>query len=193
MATSSRHYESAFEDFLGRRGIAYVAVDQAHKAAFGGVRLKSFDYILYPSKGPALLADVKGRKLGGRTGQLPGQTWVTLEDIKGLGQWEAVFGEGYLAVFVFAYWLAGDGEGVSRAQSSDPELVHHCEGRGYSFWVAQLAGYRTCMKRRSKAWQTVYVPRRLFRHWAMPFNHYLGVRPGRGRESGCDRPWGPSQ
>ena len=184
MATSAWNYESAFEDFLGRRGIPFVAVDQAHKAAFAGVRLKSFDYIVYPAKGPALLADVKGRKLGGRTGRLPGQTWATVEDIEGLGQWEAVFGQGYMGVFVFAYWLAGDGQ----AEGAD---LHRFEGRLYSFWVAELAGYRTCMKPRSAAWQTVYVPRRLFRHWALPFDRYLGVRPSRGRESGCDRPLGP--
>ncbi|MCP4711234.1 MAG: HYExAFE family protein, partial [Planctomycetes bacterium] len=105
MAKAGTHYERAFEDMLSGRGIRYVAVDQAKKAVFAGVRIKSFDFLVYPAKGAKILVDVKGRKFSlaaykqGRWGE----TWVTNLDVEGLQSWEEVFGAGYKAAFVFAY------------------------------------------------------------------------------------------
>jgi len=202
MAAGNTHYERAFERFLQRRRIAYVAVDQAKKAVFAGVRLKSFDFLLYPSHGPALLADVKGRKLPCRTLAAPpraGQTWTTLADVEGLAAWEDVFGPGYLAAFIFAYWLVApsptDPPQVSPAPTCPDapplpantrrplDLFEH-EGRAYCFWVADLAGYRLRMKPRSPKWNTLYVPRRLFTAWALPFDRY--VRSPHLRPPGCE-------
>ena len=189
---SASHYERAFEHLLGRYGMPYVAVDQAKRAAFAGVGLKSFDYIVYPPHRPCLLVDVKGRKLDARYPVLPGQTWVTTADVEDLAKWQEVFGDGHLAVFVFAYCVEAEsleaarpaGSGRPRGQGLDTQRLMEFEGLWYSFWVAELAGYRTCMRPRSAKWQTVYVPRKLFRAWALELERYLGLASGR-RESGC--------
>lgn len=89
MAKSWRHYEAAFEEYLRRRGVPFVSVDEARKTLLpegvdfqvqvehptepGQTRteaLKSFDYVIYGPPGgeggqpPAnLLVEVKGRKV----------------------------------------------------------------------------------------------------------------------------------
>ena len=55
MANSGTHYERAFQAVLQRRQVPYVAVDQAKKALFGPVQLKSFDFIIYPPPRPQAL------------------------------------------------------------------------------------------------------------------------------------------
>ena len=62
MTRRSVHYEAAFEDYLRRQQIPYVAVDEAKRAIFGRVSLKSFDFVVYSSSGANLLVDIKGRK-----------------------------------------------------------------------------------------------------------------------------------
>ena len=61
------HYEAAFEDYLRKKGLPYIAVDEAKKALFAGAKLKSFDFVVYNKKGPNLLVDVKGRSLRNRS------------------------------------------------------------------------------------------------------------------------------
>jgi hypothetical protein len=93
MTTSWRHYESAFEEHLRRKGVPFVSVDEARKTLLPeGVdfqarvehsadpsqtrieAIKSFDYVVYgppagrgsgPGGAPGsnLLIEVKGRKL----------------------------------------------------------------------------------------------------------------------------------
>ncbi|MCK4849783.1 MAG: hypothetical protein KAT11_00455, partial [Phycisphaerae bacterium] len=53
-----RHYERAVEDYLQCRSVAYLRVDQIKRSAFAGVRLKSFDLVLYPQRGENILVDV---------------------------------------------------------------------------------------------------------------------------------------
>src|SRR5690349_21114151 len=102
------HYESAFEDYLRRKGLPYIAVDEAKKALFAGAKLKSFDFVVYRPEGQNLLVDVKGRKLapkkgGGRGGAVAFQNWATREDIDDLRQWQEIFGDGFAAMFLFMY------------------------------------------------------------------------------------------
>jgi len=40
------HYEAAFEDFLRRKGLPYIAVDEAKKALFAGAKLNGYDPFL---------------------------------------------------------------------------------------------------------------------------------------------------
>jgi len=57
------HYERAFEAFLRRRGIAYVAVDESRRSQLGdGATLKNLDFLLATAQGVTWLADVKGRR-----------------------------------------------------------------------------------------------------------------------------------
>src|SRR5512141_2066258 len=93
----SSHYEAAFEDYLRRQGLPYIAVDEAKKALFAGAKLKSFDFVVYRPQGQNLLVDVKGRKLvpAKRGGTSAFQNWATREDIDDLRQWQEIFGDGF--------------------------------------------------------------------------------------------------
>ncbi len=165
MARRHIHYEAAFEDYLRSRGQPYVAVDEAKKAIFAGSRVKSFDFIVYHDAGPNWLVDVKGRKFPYDT---PGnrrswENWVTQEDLRGLSEWERVFGEGFQAVLVFAYWLTGASSSASFAWQ------HPFRGEYYAFVSIKLADYKSRSTQRSPKWGTVTVPAESFRALASTF------------------------
>ena len=176
MSQSGTHYERAFESFLQRNGLPYVAIDQARKAVFAGVALKSFDFIVYPRKGRKMLVDVKGRKLSWPTysnGRL-GQSWTTTDDIDSMQDWEQVFGCDHQAVFVFAYWL------YDKAPPTPPteriSNIYYFQQRSYHFLVADLHAYKLTMKPRSPKWNTVYVPAKPFKSITQPFETFINIR-----------------
>ncbi len=175
MAKAGTHYERAFEEYMRGRGIAYVGVDQAKKAIFSGVRIKSFDFIIYPRQGRKILADVKGRKFPYQSYQQGrwGESWTTGADVEGLSRWEEVFGGDYRAVFVFAYWLCGKDEDSGGEQLELFDDVYQFEQRDYVFVAADLSTYRQRIRRRSASWKTVYVPQRLFRQMVQPFDEFI--------------------
>lgn len=158
MAHRSVHYEAAFEDYLRAKGLPYVAVDEARRAVFEGSAIKSFDFLVYSASGPNLLADVKGRKFpdaaaGRRRGAARAwENWVTREDADGLREWEKVFGGGFQAVLVFAYWLQGP---PRRAPFED---VHVFRQRHYAFLGVRLGEYLSAARPRSARWRTMSMP-----------------------------------
>ncbi len=162
MADRSIHYEAAFEDYLRAKGWPYVAVDEAKKALFAGSAIKSFDFLVYSSSGPNLLTDVKGRKFpDGVTGKQRGasrawENWITQQDVEGLREWEKVFGSGFQAVIIFAYWLQGP---PSRVPFAD---VHFHKDKHYAFVAIPLSDYVAMAKVRSRKWQTLTVPAAMF-------------------------------
>lgn len=160
MASRTVHYEAAFEDYLRAKGIPCVSVDEARKAVFGRAKLKSFDFVVYSSVGENLLVDVKGRKFpdSGRqstTGRA-WENWITEDDLIGLAEWQRVFGEGFRAVLVFAYWLQGP---PRRAPFED---VHLFRQQHYTFATISLDDYRRLARPRSRKWRTLTVPTRPF-------------------------------
>lgn len=162
MAHRKVHYEAAFEDYLRCKGWPFVAVDEAKRAAFAGAGLKNFDYVVYSASGPNLLVDVKGRKFPdsagpGRAASRAWENWVTREDIEGLAQWEGVFGYGFEAMLVFAYWLQGPPE---RTPFHD---VHFFRQRHYAFAAVRLADYSSAARPRSAKWRTLTMPAAQFR------------------------------
>lgn len=194
---SSLHYEGAFAEYLRARRVPYVAVDEARKAllpaegigregpASGDEErpgaLKSFDFVLYGS-GVNLLADVKGRRLGGRpvrkgrTGE-PGvrpawrrgrlECWATEEDVASLLAWEALFGEGFFGALVFVYWC--------EAQPAAPlfeDLFEH-RGRWYAVRAVLAREYAAGMKPRSVRWRTVDMPAAAFERASRPLHEVL--------------------
>ncbi len=164
MAQLHVHYEAAFEDFVRSRGWPYVPVNEHRKAIFGGGRIKSFDYLVYPSVGNAWLVEIKGRKfpyeIGGRKRYW--ENWVPQEDLEDLGQWKSVFGAGFEPVIVFAYWLTG-----SAAHDPIPE-VHGFRDRHYAFLWIPAAQYEQCCRSRSPKWGTVSLSTAEFRRLAKP-------------------------
>jgi hypothetical protein len=172
MADRNIHYEAAFEDYLRAKGWPYVAVDEARKAIFGAVSLKSFDFLVYSSSGPNLLVDVKGRKFpdaipgrsrGGRTWE----NWITREDVEGLSEWEKVFGRDFHAVLVFAYWLQGP------PQRSPFQDVHLFRQNHYAFVAIRLSDYVTAAHPRSQKWQTLTMPGAIFASQVSDVASYL--------------------
>lgn len=160
------HYEAAFEDYLRSQGLPYIAVDEHKKAIFSGARIKSFDFLLYRPSGPAWLVDIKGRKFPyhGAGGKRYWENWVTQDDLEGLAQWQRVFGDGFEAVLVFAYWLT-DSQG--RLPSA---RAHAFRDEYYSFLSVQLDDYRRYCRPRSAKWRTVTVPAANFRRLARPID-----------------------
>ncbi|MBN1765415.1 MAG: HYExAFE family protein [Sedimentisphaerales bacterium] len=172
MIHNGTHYEKAFEALLQYRQIPYTGINQARKAIFSGVRLKSFDFLIYPPRKLNLIADVKGRKFSYSSfahGKL-GQSWTTFDDVQGLQAWQKVFGEDYIAVFIFAYWL----EDIPDNPAPDlPAKLFNFEDHWYYFTVVELDTYQLVMHPRSPSWQTVYIPARLFRKITQPIDNFL--------------------
>ncbi len=163
------HYEQAFENWLIDNRVQYVAVDERKKAAFGRSKVKSFDFLLYPSRHQTLIAELKGRlfkgkSLAGLTGM---QCWVTADDIDGLLQWQKVFGSDYGAVFVFAYRM----EKVD--VDFDGREAYDFDGRPYVFFAVALDDYRRFMKLRSPKWKTVTLSAAKFREYAVQMQQLL--------------------
>ena len=163
----SVHYEAAFEDYLRSRQSPYVAVDDTHRALFSGAKLKSFDFLVYAAGGETLIVDVKGRRLPtkGAWGKTP-QNWVTQEDADGLKKWQEVFGPGFTAVFVFAYWLDGPPPAADAS-------VHLYEGANYRFVGIRLDDYLRHARVRSPRWQTLTLPAGIFRESSRPAHEFL--------------------
>ena len=128
--------------------------------------IKSFDFVVY-APGRNLLLDVKGRKYASRHGRRL-ENWVTIDDIEGLGRWAELFGPGFEATFVFAYWCA--------AQPPDALFAEtFCFGdRWYALREVPLEAYRREMVPRSARWRTVCVPTAVFGRISRPFSIRAG-------------------
>ena len=195
----------------------YVAVDEARKALVpqgalslagtedgsggaggSGGALKSFDFVVYGRSGTNLLVDIKGRRVAPpkagaswKSGRL--ESWVTLEDVDSLERWQALFGSGFSAAFVFIYWCD--------AQPPDAlfqEIIEY-QGSWYALRAVPLQEYKGAMKTRSERWKTVHVPTAAFERISQPFapasrdgeeenGRAIGVG-GTGRAGEAD--WGP--
>ncbi len=171
MAHRSIHYEAAFEDYLRRKGWPYVAVDEAKKAAFGDLFLKSFDFVVYSETGPNLLVDVKGRKFPDparhRGSSRRWENWITRDDVEGLQEWEKVFGDGFRALITFGYWLQGS------PRLSPFQEVHLFRKRAYGFVGIWLSEYLDMARPRSERWQTLSAPMADFRRAARYMDDFL--------------------
>ena len=159
------HYEAAFEDYLRRNGLPYIAVDEAKKALFAGAKLKSFDFVVYRPNGKNLLVDVKGRKLSPTSSSL--QNWTTREDIDDLRQWQDIFGSDFCAMFLFMFHWPSTPETTPLK-----DLFLHRE-RWYSMLAISVTDYREFIRRRSLAWNTVHLPVKEFQRLAKPFDEWL--------------------
>jgi len=154
------------------KGWPYVVVDEAKKAVFANVSIKSFDFLVYSDVGANLLVDVKGRKFPDSAGPAGGssrawENWVTREDVESLREWEEIFGKDFLAIFVFAYWLQGP------PQRAPFEDVHFFRKRHYAFRAIPLRDYAAAGRPRSAKWQTLSMPAAAFRKTAVDLAELL--------------------
>jgi hypothetical protein len=74
------------EAYLRESGTPYVAVDEAKKALFAGVQLRSFDFVAYSESGPNWLITCKPFSHG------------DMREV--MRKWEDVFGKGFAAAEV---------------------------------------------------------------------------------------------
>lgn len=181
MAQRRFHYDQAFESYLRREEVPYIAVDEAKRALQGaaagvpggggvGVRgassLKSFDFVVYSGSGPNLLVDVKGRKHTGRSSRSL-DNWVTRADVDSMTRWERLFGHDFEAVFAFLYWC----------QEPPPDAlfqdVFEVGGRWYAALVITMAAYRIHARQRSPRWDTVSMPAAQFSRRSVPLRRLL--------------------
>lgn len=171
MSARRSHYEMAFEKCLNLRGTPYVSVDDVRHTIKQPLGAKAFDYIVYPPGGPAYLVDVKGRKTRRTTdySECRDKNWVTKADVEGLKTWEEVFGDGFVGMFAFGYWLSGEprrgGAGELNA-AEDVELA----ARRYRFWLVPIGEYAMHQRKLSQSWGTVAVPRAVFREISRPLS-----------------------
>lgn len=166
----SNHYEAAFEQFVREKGLTCIAVDEAKRAIFGAVELKSFDFIAYvPGMGNSsrsLLIDIKGRKARGTKRGWSFDCWVSQSDIEALDTWQHVFGGGFAATLVFAFWL-------SDLEHVDLFEPFEFRNRYYRFLAVPLDDYRRHLRPRSARWNTVSIPRSIFKTIAVDFNDLI--------------------
>ncbi len=164
------HYEAAFEDYLRSRGQPYVAVDEKRKAIFSGNRVKSFDFLVYGIGGRTGLVDIKGRQFpydhDGKKRYW--ENWITRDDLDGLTQWQSTFGEGFLAMLVFAYH-------ITQMDSRLPtHHLHPFRDQIYAFMCVTLDEYKDACRHRSEKWETVTVPIKQFKAMAKPIQSLAG-------------------
>lgn len=169
MAIRSNHYEAAFEAYLRQRRLPYVAVDEQRRTLTPLRSLKSLDFIVTASGTQQLLIDVKGRKFPSGSNGHRWENWTDSEDLPQLLMWEGLFGSGFRAVLVFAYFLQPECGEVPF------EEVFEFRGRRYAFVGVWADEYRAAMQMRSPKWQTVYLPSQAFRELRAPLSRFLSA------------------
>src|SRR3990172_3501037 len=172
MANRDNHYEAAFEAYLRRERLPYIAVDEARRSLVPGGSLKSLDFIVSPPGGVSWLVDVKGRRFpSGDAHQQYWKNWSTRDDLRSLAAWERHFGSGFCPLLVFAYHLVGSRSPLPREQ------LFEFRGGHYGFVGVRLADYVPFARPLSESWDTVAMPTRLFRHAARPLDQVLQTPP----------------
>jgi hypothetical protein len=173
MAKRDNHYEAAFEAWLRRQGVPYVAVDEARRAAAGERTLKSLDFIVSPTDCPgSWLVDVKGRQFP-TAGCQYWRNWSTADELASLAAWEELLGPRSLGLLVFAYNVIGE-----LAPLPAEELFMH-QGRLYGFVGIRLDHYASFARQLSPRWGTVTVSIPRFRALARPAREFFIVSRGR--------------
>jgi hypothetical protein len=165
----ANHYETAFEAYLQAQRLCYIAVDESRRTLLQEGPVKSIDFIVHGPWGARLLIDVKGKRFPGGTTEKPRhvwESWSLREDISGLECWAEHFGPEYQGALVFAYALGSD---VWVPEDSDDLWTHG--GRRYLFRAVTVADYHRHMRVRSPRWNTVYLPRAIFRRLVRPLRH----------------------
>jgi hypothetical protein len=163
----SNHYEAAFEAYLRRRRLCYVAVNESRRSLLDEEPVKSLDFIVYGPGDARLLVDVKGRQFPGVVDGKPRyawECWAEDADVSGLGRWVERFGPGYVGLLAFTYMLAPEVE-----LPEGTEDLWEFRGRRYLLRAVAVDNFARHMRVRSPKWATVDLPRAAFRDVVRPF------------------------
>ena len=183
MANTQNEYENAFQSWLTDNRAKYIPIDQHKRSVFSNSKIKSFDFLLYPdktkdtpNKPDVIIAEVKGRKFKGKSliGLKSIQSWVTIEDIKGLQIWQRILSASHPSgkiittpAFIFAYKFDNidvETDGIEPYDYADNKFV---------FYIIKLDDYKEFMKPRSQKWQTVTLPAEKYRQIALNAKKFL--------------------
>jgi hypothetical protein len=166
----SNHYEAAFEAYLYTNRLGYIAVDESRRTTLGDTPVKSLDFLVFGPEGARLVVDVKGRRFPGGPAERPRRVWECWserDDVDGLGRWANVSGPGWQGLLVFAYHVLPCVE-----LPNDIEDLWTWRGRRYLLRAVEVADYRRHMRVRSPRWDTVTLPRAVFRELVKPVRHF---------------------
>ncbi|MFO0926574.1 MAG: HYExAFE family protein [Gemmataceae bacterium] len=169
----SNHYEVAFASYLQAHRVSYVAVDETRRSLFADEPVKSLDFLVFAEGGVRLVIDVKGRRFPGGRADRPRRVWECWsfrEDVTALDRWAALAGPDYRGLLVFAYVLHRSVE-----LPADTADLFVCRGRRYLFRAVDVPAYREAMVVRSPRWDTVTLPRAVYRTLVRPFRDFLRV------------------
>jgi hypothetical protein len=147
-----------------------VAVDETRRALLGDVPVKSLDFIVFGRDGARLVVDVKGRRFPAGPPKCPRRVWECWsfrDDVDGLERWSALAGEDYRGLLVFTYLL----HPCVALPDSTPDL-YICRGRRYLFRAVDVRDYREHMRVRSPRWNTVTLPRDVYRSVVRPLRDF---------------------
>jgi hypothetical protein len=165
VAKRDNHYEAAFEAYLRGRRIPYVAVDETRRSPWGAGSLKSPDFIVsWTPGGRSWLVDVKGRRFPSGRQKHYWRNWTTLDDLRGLAQWQELFGPRFCSLLVFAYNVVGDMAPMPLDQ------LFKFRGSLYGFVAIRLDHYVSFARPISPKWDTVAMPAARFRDLAEPLD-----------------------
>ena len=125
--------------------------------------------------------DVKGRRFpsGDDESRQYWKNWSTRDDLKSLAHWEALFGENFRGLFVFAYHILLD-----RAPLPAEKLFEY-RGELYGFVAVTMADYEAGCHQISPRWDTVAMPTEQFRQLARPIDDFLFPSPGVSCHTSC--------
>ena len=190
MARRQHHYERAFGCYLRDQRLPYVAVNEARRALLppstqltlnNDKNIKNFDFVVYNQSDEShqnLLVEIKGRRLprlrkaDGTPSKPRLESWVTLDDVSALTDWQSLFGPKYTPVFVFVYWCDDVPPDGLFAE------VFAYQSRWYTLRAVTLEEYKSHMTPRSAKWRTVNLPskdyERLYRRF-VPRNSREGT------------------
>jgi hypothetical protein len=167
MANRDNHYEAAFEAYLRRRRVPYVAVDEAKRSCYGDGSIKSLDFIVSPPAGTSWLVDVKGRRFPSGEQKQYWKNWSTRDDLVSLARWEHLFGGRFGALLVFAYNVLGE-------QAPLPaERLFEFRGGLYGFVGIRLRDYARHARPISPKWDTLAMNVVPFRQLAAPLDYFF--------------------
>src|SRR5262245_49416394 len=170
MANRDNHYEAAFEEYLRRERLPYIAVDETRRSLVPDGSLKSLDFIVSPPGGVSWLIDVKGRRFpSGDEHQQYWKNWSTRDDLRSLAAWHRHFGKGFCPLLVFAYHLVGGRSPLPREQ------LFEFRGDHYGFVGVWLSDFLPNARPLSDSWDTVTMPVGAFRRAAKSLSELIHV------------------
>jgi len=157
-------YESAFEEFLRKQEVLYIATDETKRPIFKGGTIKNFDFIVASFKSKYMV-DVKGRRFAVK----PWENWIHFSDIEGMKNWSMLLPD-LKPLFVYIYLL--DSNSVEKFQD-----IFSYKGKEYGFVGITFEDYYQNMKRVGKEKKAgiggVGINGKKFREIIKPITHFI--------------------